>query len=201
MTPETKPSSKAAAKADAAAKSAAAAPTTAHLVDRAKAEAMRANMSAIATADVSDLHTTGTAIGVATVANDVDLTTSAVGLVSAQGDVSIHQAVSWGVFSKGDVTVNQGGSALVVARDYKVESGAACTVIATEADVRRSWIGLLLAPKATVSDDSRVFIGTTAALIISTAILLGFGMLAVAGVRTAKAAMAWRPKLPGLKWG
>ena len=195
MTPDTGPS------ADAAAKATEAAPTARHFVDRAKAEAMRANMSAIATADVGDLHTTGTAIGVATVGHDVDLTTSAAGLISAQGDVSIHQAVSWGIFSKGDVSVNQGGSAVVVARDYKVDSGVACTVIATEATVNKGWIGFLLAPKATISDDSRVFIGTTAALIIGAAILLGFGILAVAGMRTARAAMAWRPKLPGLKWG
>ena len=177
-----------------------AAPTAPHLVDRARAEAMRANMSAIGTADVGDLHTTGTAVGVATVGHDVDFTTSAAGLVSAQGDVTVHQAVSWGVFSKGDVSVSQGGSVVVVARDYRAESGAACAVVATEASVSKSWVGFLLTPKATVSDDSKVLIGTTAALIIGGAILLGFGVLAVAGVRTAKAAMAWRPKLPGLKW-
>jgi hypothetical protein len=171
-----------------------------HFADRAKAEAMRANMSAIVTADVGDLQTTGSAIGVATVGHDLDMTTSAAGLLSVQGDAAIHQAGSWGVFAKGDVSVSQGGSAVVVARDYKVESGAACAVVATEATVSRGWIGFLLAPKATVSDDSRVFIGTTAALIIGGAILLGFGVLAVAGVRTAREAMAWRPKLPGLKW-
>jgi hypothetical protein len=172
-----------------------------HLADRAKAEAMQANMSAIVTADVHDLHTTGTAIGVANVGHDLDLTTSATALVSAQGAVTIHQAVSWGVFSKGDVSVQQGGSVLVVARDYSVESGAAAAVIATEAKVSGSWVGFLLAPKANLSDDSRVFIGTVGALIIGGAILLGFGILAVAGIRTARAAMAWRPKLPGLKWG
>ena len=195
MTPDT------GSPAEAVAKTTGSAPTAPHFVDRARAEAMRANMSAIATADVGDLHTTGTAIGVATVGHDVDLTTSAAGLISAQGDVTIHQAVSWGVFSKGDVSVNQGGSAVVVARDYKVESGMACAVVATEATVSKGWIGFLLAPKASISDDSRVFISTTGALIIGGAILLGFGILAVAGLRTARAAMAWRPKLPGLKWG
>jgi hypothetical protein len=162
---------------------------------------MRANMSAIMTADVTDLHTTGTVLGVATVGKDAEITSSAAGLISAGGAVSIHQAVAWGVMSKGDVAVDQGASMLAVAHDYRVQSGVAGVVIATEATVSRGWIGFLLAPKATLADDSRVLIGTIPALIIGGAIVIGFGLLAIAGVRTARSAMAWRPKLPGLKWG
>ena len=175
--------------------------TAPHLADRAKADAMRANMSAIMTADVTDLQTVGTLVGVATVGNDAEITTSAAGLVSAGRDASIHQAVAWGVVGKGDVSIDQGASMLAVAHDYSVQSGVAGVVVATEATVSRGWIGFLLAPKATLSDDSRVLIGTIPALIIGGAIVLGFGILAVAGVRTARSALAWRPKLPGLKWG
>jgi hypothetical protein len=176
------------------------APPLPHLADRVKAEAMRASMSAIMTADVTELHTSGTLLGLATVGNDADITASAAAVVSAGGDVSIHQAVVWGVVSKGDVTVDQGASALTVARDYEVRSGVAGLVVATEATVSHGLVGFLLAPKATLSDDSRVIIGTIPALIIGGAIVVGFGLLAVAAVGAVRSALAWRPKLPGLRW-
>jgi hypothetical protein len=171
-----------------------------HIVDRAKADAMRANMSAIATADVGDLQTAGTLMGVTTVGNDAEIATSATGLMSVQGDVNAHQAVSWGVICKGDVKVDQGASMVTIAHDYKLESGLSGTVIATEATISRGWVGFLLAPRATISDDSRVLIATPGALIIGGAILVGFALLAMAGVRTARNAIMYRPKLPGLTW-
>lgn len=175
-----------------------------HLVDKVRADAMRANMSAIMTADVEDLQTAGTVVGIAQVGNDVEITTSVAGIVAAKGDVSIHQAVAGWVVGSNDVTVNQGGSTAVIANKYSIESGVNAVVVATEADVSHGWVGFLLAPKARISEDSRVFIDTTAALIIggliAGAILVAAVLLSVFGVRAARTAASWRPKMPGLTW-
>ncbi len=176
------------------------APEAAHVVDKVRAEAMRANMSAIMTADVEDLRTAGTAIGVATVGHDLELTTSAAALVSAKGDVTMHQAGAWALIGGGDVSVSQGGSWVVVAKDYSVETGGNGVVAAAEANVSHGFVGFLLAPRATLSDDSRVIIDSKGALIIGAAFVLGLFILGLFGARAARGALAWRPKLPGLHW-
>ena len=53
-------------------------------------------------------------------------------------------------------------------------------LVTGEADVKHSWVGIVIAPKATVSEDSRVIISTKAALIIAAAVLGGFGLVALA---------------------
>ena len=163
-------------------------------IGTAEAGTMRTSLSAIGTADVGDLHTTGTAVGVANVTGDVDLTTSAAGLVSADGSASIHQAVAWGVFSGGDVKVSQAASVLTVAQGYRVDSGAAAAVVAGEATIKHGWIGFLFAPKATISEDSKVLLSTKAALIIAAALFGGFALVAVVMALGVRRVMSWRPQ-------
>jgi hypothetical protein len=81
-----------------------------------------------------------------------------------------------------------------------ISQGGACVLLTGEADVKRSWVGIVLSPQVTVSEDSRVLISTKAALIIGFAILGGFGIIAVIGWLGVRRLMRWRPtiRIPGL---
>jgi hypothetical protein len=69
-----------------------------------------------------------------------------------------------------------------------------------DADIKSSWVGIVISAKTTVSEDSRVLISTKAALIIALALFGGFGLVALAISLGVRRIMHWRPSisLPGL---
>jgi hypothetical protein len=166
-----------------------------HVTDRVEAKDMRASLSAMVSAEAEQLDATASAVGVASVEGDADVGTSFVGVVSAKGDTTIHQSVAGAVIGGESVSVSQGGSPVLISRAISMNTGAGGAILAGEANVQRGWIGVLLTPKATISEDSRVLIGPAAALILSVAVLGGFGIAAYFAARGAKRMLAWRPQL------
>lgn len=165
-----------------------------HLSDRVEAEHMRASMSAIVTADTGELDATASVLGVASLEGNADIGTSVVGIVSAKGDTTIHQAVAGAVVGGESVSVHQGGSPILISRAISMNTAGAGAMVAGEAHVERGWIGVLLTPRASLSEDSRVLIGPAAALILSVAVLGGFGLAAYFAARGARRMLSWRPE-------
>lgn len=159
------------------------------------AESAEANLSVVAIAKTDDLTAVGSAIGLVTAEGDAEVNTSMVPLLIAKGDASFHQAYASAFIAGGTVDVRQGGSPIIVGKQLSVEQGGGIVMLASEAQVSRGFVGLLVSPNATVSDDSRVLLSTKAALIIAAALLGGFGIVAIAMLLGVRRVMQWRPQI------
>jgi hypothetical protein len=100
----------------------------------------------------------------------------------------------------GETKVHQAASPLIIGRVVDASQSGACAVLAGEANVTRSWVGMVLSGKTTVSEDSRVIISTKAAMIIALALFGGFGLVALVGWMGVRKVTSWRPTInvPGL---
>jgi len=156
---------------------------------------MKASFSAIGAAEAAALSATGSAIGSASVGGDADMTASAVGIVTAKGSASFHQAYASAFIAGGDTTISQAASPVIIGKSVSMEQGVGAVVITGDADFKRSWVGVLLAPRASVSEDSKVLIDAKAALIIAAVLLGGFGLVAVAIYFGARRVSQWRPSI------
>jgi hypothetical protein len=156
---------------------------------------VQANLSAIATAQAGSLESVGSAIGFANVSGDASITASAAPIVYAKGNVSVRQSYTSAVLAGGDMDIAQAGAPLIIGKQLNVEQGGALVMLSGESSVSNGFVGVLLSPKATVSDDSRVLVGTKAALIIAAALLGGFGLVALVMVLGVRRVMTWRPQI------
>jgi hypothetical protein len=141
--------------------------------------AMHASMTAIGSVSAEEFEASQCAIGTASVDGDVSIDASAIGVLSANS-VGIHQGMASVMVVDGDVSIDQGAAQFVVARTVGIEQGGVGTLIAGEANLARSWVGIMAARNATLSDDSRVIVGTRAALIIGAGLLGGLACVACA---------------------
>jgi hypothetical protein len=141
--------------------------------------AMHASMTAIGSVSAEEFEATQCAIGSASVDGDVSVSASAIGALSANS-VGIHQGMTSVMVVDGDVSIDQGAAQFVMARTVGIEQGGVGTLIASEANLARSWVGVMAARNATLSDDSRVIVGTRAAIIIGAGLLGGLAAVALA---------------------
>ncbi|HEX9092380.1 MAG TPA: hypothetical protein VF902_00205 [Coriobacteriia bacterium] len=142
-----------------------------------KVEALQTSMTALGSAEAGTLHSTQSALGNVSVGGDADVSTSVVGMVSAKGTAVVRQGFSAAVMSEGDATITQGGGGLIIAKKIGIDSGGGLAMVAGEADVKKSYVGLLLARKTTLSEDSRVLFDWKAALILAVVLLGGVGIV------------------------
>jgi len=161
----------------------------------AEQDALKANMSAIGTVRTGSLDATASAIGFANVSGDAALTASAAPVVLTKGNVSLHQCYTSAIIAGTEVDASQAGAPLIIGKKVRVEQGGAMVMVSGRSKVKHGFVGVLLTPQATVSEDSRVLVGTKAALIIAAALLGGFGLLAVVMAFGVKRVAAWRPHL------
>lgn len=141
-----------------------------------------------------------TIVGTVASEHDIELSTSCAGVVSAQGDASVSQSGAGAIVAHGDVRTHQTGVAALLASAVEGDHLYSGVAVASDISVSRSWVGIALAPKMQVSDDSRIIVGPIAALILAAAILGVFGIVAALGVIATKRALAWRPKVPAVSW-
>jgi hypothetical protein len=170
-------------------------PIASHIAGTLESEKLQANLSAIATAQTGSLEAVGSAVGFANVSGDASLTASAAPIVYAKGDISVRQCYTSAVLAGGDMDISQAGAPLIVGKKLDVSQGGALVMLSGESMVSNGFVGILLTPKATVADDSRVLIGTKAALIIAAALLGGFGLVALVMVLGVRRVMSWRPQI------
>jgi hypothetical protein len=91
--------------------------------------------------------------------------------------------------------ITQAGAPLIIGKQLNVEQGGALVMLTGESTVTNGFVGVLLSPKATISEESRVLISTKAALIIAAALLGGFGLVALVMVLGVRRVMTWRPQI------
>jgi hypothetical protein len=163
--------------------------------DYVEVEIMEASMTAIGTVSTEEFEGTQCAIGSAAVEGDASISASAIGIMSA-GSVGLHQAGACVIVVDGDAAIEQGGAQLIVAQRVDMENAGACIMVSGEANVARSWVGLMAARNATISDDSRVIIDGRAALIIGGLLFGGLGLVALAVFLGARRMAARIPHLP-----
>jgi hypothetical protein len=157
--------------------------------------AMHASMTAIGSVSTEEFDATQCAIATASVDGDASIGASVVGVISA-GSVGVHQGGAMVMVVDGDASIDQGGAQVVVAGTVGVDQGGVGILVTDEANLARSWVGVMAARNATLSDDSRVIIDTRSALIIGGLLFGGLGLVAV-GVFMAGRRIASRiPRVP-----
>jgi hypothetical protein len=141
--------------------------------------AMQASMTAIGSVSAEEFDASQCAIGSASIDGDASVGASAIGMLSANS-VGLHQGYASLMVVDGDVSVDQGGAQVIVARTVGIEQCGVGTLVAGEANVAHSWVGLMAARNATLSDDSRVIVDARTAIIIGAGLLGGLAAVAVA---------------------
>ena len=158
---------------------------------------VQANLSAMATVSAGSLSATGSAIGAASVDGDATITASMVPLLLARCETTFQQSYASAVIVGGgaDMKVHQAAAPLIVGKTMDLTQSGGGVLVTGEANVKQSWVGIVLSPKTTVSEDSRVIVSTKAALIIAAALLGGFGLVAVVMTIGVRRMMRWRPSI------
>jgi hypothetical protein len=141
--------------------------------------AMNASMTAIGSVHTEEFEATQCAIGTASVDGDASIGASAIGALTADS-VGVHQGFASLMIVDGDVSIDQGGAQLIVAQTVGIDQGAVGTLVAGEATLAHSWVGMMAARNVTLSEDSHVIVGTRAAFVIGAALLGGLAAVACA---------------------
>lgn len=162
-------------------------------VQRTSAQSISATGSAIGVAKAEGIDAIGSAIGMASVGGDLSTRFSSTPLVNVHGDASIRQSYASALVAGGTVEMTQAVAPLVAGREVHIDLGGGAAVVAGDVKVERGFIGVLLAGRAEVGDETRVLIGTRAALIMGGVLLGGFALLAIAGVLGVRKLAEWRP--------
>lgn len=157
--------------------------------------AMHATTTVIGSVATEEFDAEQCLIGNAAVEGDASIGASFVGMVSADS-VGIHQGGAAVIVVDGDASIDQGGAQVIVAQTVGIDQGGAALLVAGEANLARSWVGVMAARNATLSDDSRVLIDTRAALIIGGLLFGGLGLVACAVFMGARRVAARIPRLP-----
>jgi hypothetical protein len=159
------------------------------------AEVVEMSLSAAATVKTDSLKASASAIGLADVEGDSDVRLSALGVSYAKGNASIHQTYASALIAGNDVAISQGGTPFVVGRTISFDQGGSVVAAASNVSVSRGFVGLLLAGKADVSDDSKVLLTGRGVAILAAVMLGGFALVAVAIAFGANRVSNWRPEI------
>lgn len=166
-----------------------------HASGHLEGEAVQASLSAIGAAHAEEFEAVGSAVGFVSAGNDVTITASISPIVHAKGDIHVRQAYTSAVIAGGDMEISQAVAPIIVGKQLSIQQGGGVVLLAGEAQVSKGFVGVLLSPNATVSDDSKVLLSTKAALIIAAALFGGFALVAVVMIIGARRVMNWRPNI------
>lgn len=139
---------------------------------------LQTNLTAIASAETGELDASQSAIASLTTHGDAHVSTSAIGLLNGV-TTNVTQSVAGAVIADANATVVQSVTPAIVARHVDVANSASAVTVADDVNATRTWIGLMAARNATLSQDSRVLIDWKGAIILGLVLLGGFGMVAV----------------------
>jgi hypothetical protein len=167
-----------------------------------------ATLSAMGSVHADAFAATGSLIGVANVERSARITASVAPAVLSRGTTTVQQSYASAVIVGGgaETRIHQAAAPIIVGKTTEMVQSGAGVIVTGEANVRNSWVGMVISPKATVSEESRVLISPAAAVIIGLALITGIGVVAVVAVLLARRAyeqrraalMARLPHLPDL---
>jgi hypothetical protein len=175
-------------------------PMSRSAVSHLETDALKASFSAIASANTEDLETTASAVAFANVKGDAHVSTSMVSALFAKQNATFQQGYASAVIAGGNTTVHQGGAPLIVGKSVSVEQGGGALLVGSDVKVNRGVVGVVIAGKTELSEDSKVLIGTKGALIIAAAILGGFGMVAIVMAMGTKRLADWGRNIKMPDW-
>jgi hypothetical protein len=147
--------------------------------DVVEVDVLEAKAAALASVSTVELSAKGSAIGKASVEGDAEVSNSVVGMVNA-GSVGLYRGAALVMVGDGESAIEQGFAEVVVSRAVGLNKSGAGVVVAGDASVARSWVGVMAARNAVLSGDSRVIIDMKAVLVLAAALLGGFGLIALA---------------------
>lgn len=158
---------------------------------------VQANLSAMGTVQAGTLSATGSMIGAASIDGDAAITASFAPAVMTKGETTIQQSYTSAIIVGGgaNTKIHQAFAPIIVGKTMDASQSGACLMVTGEAEVKHSWVGIVLAPKAEISEDSHVIITTGAALIIGAALFGGLGLVALAVTLGVRRVMHWRPSI------
>ena len=162
--------------------------------------ALDASFSAIARADTNELAATASAVAFARVNGTAEARFSQVSMAYVTGDIHVNQCYTSAFVAGNKVAVHQGLVPLAAARKIKFDQAANCVSVAGNVKVKRSFVGLLLAGKSEVSEDSKILLTGRGLLIIAAAVLGGFGLVALAIMFGANRMSQWQPSISLPSW-
>lgn len=157
--------------------------------------AMHASSTVLGSISAEEFDAEQCLIGSATVDGDASIGASVLGVLSANS-VGVHQGGAAVMVVDGDASIDQGGAQVIVARSAGIEQGGVGVLVAGDAQLARSWVGVMAARNATLSDDSRVIIDAKAALIIGGLLFGGFGLVALAVLMAGRRVASRLPHMP-----
>ncbi len=166
-----------------------------HVSGRLEGSSVQASLSAIGSAHAEDFEAVGSAVGFVSAGGDATITASYAPLVHAKGDIHVRQTYTSAVIAGSDMEISQAVAPIIVGKQLSVQQGGGVVLLAGDAQVSNGFVGVLLSPKATICDDSRVLLSTKAAIIIAAALFGGFALVAVVMVIGARRVMSWRPNI------
>ena len=164
-----------------------------HVAAHVEAPVLRASLSAIASVDTDEFESTASAVGLAQVAGNANVSASMVPLMVAKQNISFSQGYASAVIAGGETHVKQAFAPIIIGRTMEIDSGGGAVLVGGDVNVRNGFVGVILSRSTTASDDTRVLIGTRAAIIIAAAVLGGFALVAVVMMLGVKRVTAWRP--------
>lgn len=172
----------------------------ADLVDEAECDVvevdiLEAKAAALASVSTVELAARGSAIGKASVEGDAEVSGSLVGVVNA-GSVGLYRGAALVMVGDGESAIEQGFAEVVVTRAIGLNKSGAGVVVANDASVARSWVGVMAARNATLTADSRVIIDAKAILVLAMAVLAGLGAFAMFFMPRRRHAFARRMHMP-----
>ena len=158
---------------------------------------VQANLSAMGTVSAGSLTATGSAIGAASVDGDATITASMVPALMTRGDTTFQQSYASAVIVGGgaETKLHQAFAPLIVGKTMELTQSGGGVLVTGEAEMKQSWVGIVLSPKTTVSEDSHVIVSTKAAIIIAAALFGGLGLVALAVTFGVRRVMHWRPSI------
>ncbi len=166
-----------------------------HLSGTLEGESVQASLSAIGSVHAQEVEAVGSAVGFVSAGGDATITASYAPIVHSKGNIHVRQSYTSAVIAASDMEISQSLAPIIVGKQLSVQQGGGVVLLAGEAEVKNGFVGVLLSPKATVSDDSKVLLSTKAAIIIAAALFGGFALVAVVMVLGARRVTSWRPNI------
>ena len=157
-----------------------------------EATSSEANFSVVGSLHAEQFEAVGSVVGFASASGDASISASVSPVVHAKGNVNVRQTYTSAIIAGGDMEISQACAPVIVGRQLSVHQGGAVVALTGEAEVRNGFVGVLLSPNASISEDSRVLLSTKAALIIAGAILGGCTLVSVVMSLAARRTRGWR---------
>ncbi len=131
--------------------------------------------SFVASANGENVKVSSSGVGVVSAGSRASLHQGGAAIVAAGQSVEVLQAGAQMIVAGSEMRVMQGGGQLMLSGGYmKVEQGGGLVMITSRANVKRSYVGVLISGSTQLQEGTKVLLGTTQAAAFGAALGLVF---------------------------